>query len=170
MRKEKSQHEQVLYQNHSEFGIFVHNITSPQLKIWLSICYMFTSSKIIVQLNSICFCWVDTIRLTENEYMIIQKNVRYLMNKFTHIAYLVASPFLWRELHFSILTNWNHPPYLWYNLILIYLIKVIVILALMQHIFILLFDSFLQKGFISSLMTTMWDLTDVCANQLLIPV
>ena len=41
--------------------------------------------------------------------------------------------------------NWNHPPYLWHNFILVCLIKLIRILALLWNIFIFLFNLFLKN-------------------------
>ena len=90
--------------------------------------------------------WCDTVSLTENTHVIMQKYVRYLLNKFTHNNYLVVSTFLWKELRLSNLTSSKHPAHLWNNLILIYLRKVIRILALLWHILILSLNFFLQKN------------------------
>ena len=60
------------------------------------------------------------------------------MNKFTINTSMVASNFLRMALRLIYLTNLTHKPYLWYNFILIYQMKVINITALMQRIFFLL--------------------------------
>ena len=76
-RKERLQHGKVLYWNHAAFWIFVQNITFQKLKNWIFICHMFTSSeKITVQVNGMPRLWVDTISLTANAHVIIQKDVR----------------------------------------------------------------------------------------------
>ena len=98
-RKGKLQHRKFLYWNYAVFWIFIQNITFHKLKHWLFICHMFKSfQKTIVQLNCMTCFWVDTIILTENSDTIMQKYVRYLVNKFTHNIYLVVSPFICREL------------------------------------------------------------------------
>ena len=80
-----------------------------------------------------------------NAHVIMQIYFRYLVNKFTHNTSLVVIIFLFRELRLSTLTNWDHPPYLWQNSILIFLMKVIRMLALLWHIFVFFFDFFLQN-------------------------
>ena len=45
--------------------------------------------------------------------------------------------------------NPNHPPYLWNNFILVYMRKVIRIIALLWHILVFFFNFFLQKNHIS---------------------
>ena len=80
------------------------------------------------------------ISLTANVHMIIHKDVRYLVTKFTHNTYLVVSPFLWREFCLRTLTKWNHPINPWHNFILVYLMKLVSMIALMQHIFLLFFN------------------------------
>ena len=100
---------------------------------------------VVFQVKNMTCLWVNTIILTENSHAIMQKDVRYLVNKFTHNTSLVVNMFLCRELRFSTLTNWNHPPYLWHNFIIIYLMKVIRMLALLRHIFVLFLNFFLQK-------------------------
>ena len=121
--------------------------------------------KIIVQLNGMK-CWVDTIILNTNEHVIIQKYARYLFKKFTHNTSLVVSQFIWRELHLSTLTNWNHPPYLWHIFILIYLMKFIRIIEQTNatHIFIII-QFILTKQTIYPLLTTIWYHTDDCTKQ-----
>ena len=59
---------------------------------------------------------------------------------------LVLSPSIWRELRLNTLTNWKHPPYLWHNFNLIYLMKVVSMIALPWHIFVFFLNLFLQKG------------------------
>ena len=108
---------------------------------------MFTSlGKIIVQVNGITCLWVDKISFTANAHVIIEKYLRYLLNKFTQNNSLALIPFMWREFSLINLTNWNHPPYLLHNFILTYLMRVIRMLALLRHILVLLFNFFLQKG------------------------
>ena len=107
---------------------------------------MFTSvGKIIVHVNDMICLWVDTISLTKSFHMIIPKYVRYAVNMFNHNNSLVASPFLWRELHLIYLTNRNHSPHLWNNFICMYLMKVISMLALLRHKILSFFNFFLQK-------------------------
>ena len=140
------QHGKILHWNNAEFWIWIHNITFHKLKNWIFICHMFTSlGKIIVQVNRMKYLWFNKISLTKNLHMIIQKYFSYWVDKFTHNTYLIVSPFLWRMLRLGTSTDWNHQPYLWNNLILIYLIKVISIIELLQHIFILFFKSLSQK-------------------------
>ena len=83
--------------------------------------YFYILGKIIVQVNNMTCLWVDTLILTVDKGMIIQKYVRYLVSNFTNNNYLGISTFLWKEFYLSNLTNWNHPPYLWRHLIIIYL-------------------------------------------------
>ena len=97
--------------------------------------------------------WVDTISLTSNAPVIMHKDVRCLVNKFTHNTSLVVIPYLWIELILISLKNRNHPPYLWQNLILFYLIKVIKMLALMT------------KQILPPYLKTMWYHTCGCANK-----
>ena len=52
---------------------------------------------IIVQVNDMACLWVDTISLTENVYVIMYKDIKYLVNKFTHNISLVLSTCLWRK-------------------------------------------------------------------------
>ena len=101
--------------------------------------------KIIVQVKYITCLWFNTIILTVNPHVIIHKYVRHLLNKFTHNTYLSVSPFLWRGLVLSTLTNWNHPPYIWHNSVLVYLTKFIHMLALLRHIFVFFFNFLLQN-------------------------
>ena len=54
--------------------------------------------KIIVRVNGMTCLWVNTIILTENTHVIMQKYLRYSVNNFTHNTSLVVSQFLWREL------------------------------------------------------------------------
>ena len=49
------------------------------------------------------------------------------------------------EFRLNTLTSWNHQPYIRHNLIIIYQMKVIRILALLQHIFLLLYTSLFRK-------------------------
>ena len=79
-----------------------------------------------------------------NKHVIIQKDVRYLVNKFTHNTSLVVSPFLWTELLLITSIFFNNTPYLWHNFIIIYLIKVIRILALLRQIFLFFLKFFLK--------------------------
>ena len=145
-RKKHLQHGKLFYWNHAEFGIFIKNIAFQKLKIWLFICRVFTFLGVVVlQVKNMTCLWGDTIILTENSHAIMQKDVRYSVKKFTHNTSLVVSTFLCREFRFSTLTNWNHPPYLWQNFIIIYPMKVIRMLALLRHIFVLFFNFFLQK-------------------------
>ena len=83
--------------------------------------------------------------LTKSFHMIIPKYVRYAVNMFNHNNSLVASPFLWRELHLIYLTNRNHSPHLRNNFICMYLMKVISMLALLRHKILSFFNFFLQK-------------------------
>ena len=107
---------------------------------------MFTSyENIIAQGNTLTCLWVDTISLTSNLHVILQKYVRYLVNKYTHDISLVLGSFLLRKLRFITLTNWNNPPYLWHNFILSYPMKVIRMLAQMQQIFVFFYNFFLQN-------------------------
>ena len=80
-----------------------------------------------------------------NTHLIMQKYVRYLVKKSTHNNSLVFSSFLWRDFLLSTLTYWNHQPDLCHNLVLVYLIKLIRILALMQHILVSFINFFLQN-------------------------
>ena len=91
------------------------------------------------------FFWFDTIRLTANAQVIINKDIRYLVNKFTHNTSPVVSTFLWKESRLRTLTNWNHPQYLWPNFILMYPMKLISMLSLMQYIFVFFFILSLQN-------------------------
>ena len=99
----------------------------------------------ILKVKGMTCLWVDSISLTENAHMIMHKYVRYLVNKFTHNTYLVVSTFIWRGMRLYNLTNWNHPTYLWHDFVIIYLMKMIRVLALLWHILILFFNLFLQK-------------------------
>ena len=111
---------------------------------------MFTSlEKTNLQVNTIICLWINTISLTWNEHVVTQKDVRYLVKKFNNNNSQILSPFLWRELRLSTLKNLNHPPYLWQNLIIIYLMKGIRMLALLRHIFVLSFNLFLQNKWYS---------------------
>ena len=92
--------------------------------------------RIIVQVNGMKCLWADTISLTVNVKSVMQKYFRYLVKEFTHNPFLVVIPFIWRSLRLITLINWNHQPHLWQNFILIYMVKVLRILELMQHIFV----------------------------------
>ena len=77
------------------FGLSFIILHSRYWKKWLFISHMFTSlKKIIVQVNNMACLWVDTIYLTANAHMVMQKYVRYLENKFAHNNSLVVSPFI----------------------------------------------------------------------------
>ena len=79
-----------------------------------------------------------------NAYIMIQSDVRFLVNKFTFNTSLVVSQFLYSLLHLSILTSLNHQPYIWHNLIIICQIKLTIILALLKYIFVFFFTSLFQ--------------------------
>ena len=129
------------------FRFFLQNILFQKFKTWIFIWHMFIFLvKIMVQVKHIKCLWVDTITLTANAHVIMHKEVRYLVKKFTHNTSPVVSPFKWRELHLSTFKNWNHSPYPWKIFILVYLMKVIRMLTLLRHIFIFFFNLFLQKG------------------------
>ena len=141
-----SRNDKLQYWYHSEFWILIQNITYHQLETWIFIFHMFTSlEKSIFQVKKNDIFWVDTMSLTKNTHLVIQKYVRYWVNNSTNNNYLVVSPFIWITLSLSNLLNLNHQPHLWHNFILIYMEKVITMLALLQHIFVLLFYSFLQN-------------------------
>ena len=89
-----------------------------------------------MQIDDMTCLWVIKISLTANVHMILHKYV----NKFTPNTYLVVSLFQSRDLRLITLTNWNYPTYLWQNFILIYLMKVIRMLSLLQQIFVLFFS------------------------------
>ena len=57
--------------------------------------HVYILGKIIVQVNYMKCLWVDTISLTGNSHVIMQKYVRYSVNKFTHDTYLGVGPFLY---------------------------------------------------------------------------
>ena len=60
---------------------------------------MFISlAKIILHVIGMTYFLVNTISATANAYLIIQKDVRYLVNKLTHNIYILVSLFLWRGL------------------------------------------------------------------------
>ena len=92
------------------------------------------------------YLWSNVIILTANEHVIMKKDARYLLKKFTQNTSTVVSKFLLRELRLGTLINWNHPPYIWQFFILIYLMKAIRMLELRWHMFIFFFNLFLQKG------------------------
>ena len=145
----------------SSFGIIYYR----NWNFWFSFATCLHPWKIISQVNNITCLWVDTLVMTANAHVILHKDARHLVKIFTHNIYLVVSPFLFRELRLRNLINWNHPPYLCHNLIFIYLMKVIRILALLRHIFLFFFNIFLQNNMISPLLTTMWYHRDGCATH-----
>ena len=108
--------------------------------------HVYTLGQIIVQVNNLTCLWVDTISVTENEHVNLQKYVNYLVSKFTQNTYLVVIQFSWRALHLWTVTNWIHTPYLWHYFIIIYIMKVIRILALLQHIFVVFLNYGLQTN------------------------
>ena len=126
---------------------------------------MFISlGEITVQVKIMTYLWVETTRLTANAHVIIQKYVRYLLNKFIHNNSLVVSPFIWSELRLSTFKNWNHPTYPRHNLFVIHLMKVIWIIAQLRYI--LTFSSvYSLKGLIALLLETIWYHMNVCAHQ-----
>ena len=124
---------------HSEY--FIQEIE----KLDFHLPHAYILGKIIVQVKDTKYLWFDTISLTTNAHVIMQNYVRYLVNKFTHNTSLFVSPFLWRYLHLSTLTNWNHPPHQREHFIIIYLMKVIRIRALLQQIFGFVLKRFLQN-------------------------
>ena len=83
--------------------------------------------------NCKCTCYCAEI------YQVISEQIHYQY-------FYGLSLFLWRAFILSTLTNWNHQPYIWHNFILVYQIKVIKILVLLQEIFMLFFASFFPKG------------------------
>ena len=88
------------------FCIFIQNITFHKLKNELSINHQFTYlGVIIVQANGMKCVWVDTISLTKNSHMIMQRDVRYSVNKFTQNTYIYASTFLWRALQIKTINH-----------------------------------------------------------------
>ena len=97
LRKERLQQGKFLYWNHAAFWNFIHNSTFHKLKIGFFFHMFISLGKIILQVNSITCLWVDTIILTENSHVIMQKDVSYLVKNFAHNNYLVVSPFLLRD-------------------------------------------------------------------------
>ena len=102
------------------FGFYFRNYIPEIGKLAFRLSHVYILGKIIVQVNDTTCLQVYTISLTENEHVIIQKDIMYLVNKFTHNTSLVVSPFLRRDLRLINLTDWNNPPYLWHNFILIF--------------------------------------------------
>ena len=101
------------------------------IMLTFNLLHVYIIGKIILQVNSMtCLC-VNTIITTGYSHVITQKNVWQWVKKFNIIIYIFVSPCIWRGLRSSTLINWNHKPYLWHNLILIYQMKVINIIALL---------------------------------------
>ena len=151
--------------HHAVFWVFVPNITYHKLIISIFIFRMFTSlEEIIVQVSGMACLWVDTISVTSDLRLIMQKYFRNLVKKFTYNTSLVVIPFLLGVLRFITLPNLINQTYLRQNFILIHLMKLIIMLALLEHIFT---SSSVPsyKRFIASLLTTIWYPKDGCANK-----
>ena len=71
------QHGRVLYWNYEILWIFIQTLAYQKFKIWVFVHHMFIlSGGNIEQTNDITCLWVNTISMTENSHLILQKYIR----------------------------------------------------------------------------------------------
>ena len=142
--KEKVKHRKVLCWNHTEFWIFIQNITFHQLKIWI---FCLPHVYILGRKNcegKIHYMFVSQNNKFDQKYTRDYAEICQVISKQVNSQYFSGCKSISTE-EVSILTNCNRPPYLWHSFSLIYLMKVISILALLWHILVFFFNLFLRK-------------------------
>ena len=104
-------HEKVLYWNHADFFSFrlLHS-RNWKLAFYLSHVYILGGNHCADKWHGVFVSQHNKFHW--NEYLIMQKDVRYWVSKFIYNNSLFISPFLWRALHLITSISWNHQPYL----------------------------------------------------------